>query len=130
MRSGTTTKLNEPELARWKLRLLIETGFATPAVISLLPVPGASSIQRKVYDGLRLLLEARSLSEESTPFPFTAAFASRWCLVSEEQAKRSIQWLRSVGVLVHVGQTPVGPHRANLYVTAPTALASVSVSAV
>jgi hypothetical protein len=77
---GRIGKLNGPSHARWKLRLLLETGRLRRPQISLPPLPArAPASAEAVYQGLRLLLEARALAEPDEPAPFARVFGCAWC---------------------------------------------------
>jgi Bifunctional DNA primase/polymerase, N-terminal len=124
--SGTVTRLNAPELSRWKLRMLIETEAVTAPPIILPPLRSANATQTKVYDGLRLLIQSRALAEDTDPFPFTASFVSRWCRISEDQAKTAIRFIRDEGLLVIAGQFQSGRHAGHLYLPASARASTTS----
>ncbi|HEX5249926.1 MAG TPA: bifunctional DNA primase/polymerase [Gaiellales bacterium] len=124
--AGKVVKLNKPELARWKLRLLVETGVVAAPAVTLPPLTSANSTQTKVYDGLRLLIQARTLADDPDPFPFTASFVSRWCAITEDQAKLAIRFIRDQGLLTIAGKFPSGVHTGHLYLPAGSSDAATS----
>lgn len=92
--SGQARKLRGPEHARWKLRLLVELGFLSPAHVVMPPLPAdAPACARAVYDGLQVLLACRWAREPGEPTPFTAEFGAAWCGLSRSQFERGKSWL-------------------------------------
>jgi hypothetical protein len=81
----------KPALARWKLRLLVETGFVSPAPVQLPPLPyGVPESVATVYDGIRELYGVRWLSEDvGSAAPLVSDFLAAWCAVSEKSADRA-----------------------------------------
>jgi hypothetical protein len=104
--SGRVATLRGPGHARWKLRLLIETGRVVPASDNLPPLPpGAPNAARTVYGGLRLLLQSRGLTEPGQPTPFTREFGSRWCGgMAESTFEKGKGWLIQHRVIRKAGR--------------------------
>lgn len=92
---GRVRPLSKSELVTWQLRLLIETGFVQPARVTMPPLPHklATPDVNQVYDGLRLLFQARWLHSPQQPAPFTWKFARAWAGIPEHRAGAAIQTL-------------------------------------
>ncbi len=97
----------QPELAVWKLRLLVETGLVEPlpgALRAIAALPsGASPTAKKVYDGFCYLLGCKWLHTHGAPTAFTYRFASAWCGVKETQARDGIRELVERSIIVRSG---------------------------
>lgn len=94
-------KLSPFEQAVWHLRLLIECGFAAPLPVSVpeLP-PNAPKAERRVYDGMRLLLGTRGLYEPARPAPFGREFGAAWCQMTPRNTGEAFQSLLQQGYFV------------------------------
>jgi hypothetical protein len=104
VKSGSVRKLRGPELARWKLRLLVETGRLTPETVPLPPLPAdAPQAARRVYKGFRLLFDCRSTTERPGPAPFTRDFGSAWCGVGPTTFETGKGWLIENGLIKKAG---------------------------
>jgi hypothetical protein len=123
--SGSVTEMNEPEQARWKLRLLAEAGLTDVVPIELPQVPEVSASVTKVYEGFRTLLMARSITEGLAPAPFTASFVSRWCGVTEQEAEAATRYLIRHGVIAPVAKERFGRWPTNLYLPASAVAAAL-----
>jgi hypothetical protein len=104
---------NTPEISRWKLRLLVETGFLEPADVPAARLPDrVSAVIRRVYDGFVYLLRCRWVNEPGEPTPYTWRFAARWCGVTIGQAGRAIGQLVDARYMLEAGHMPgVGCHQ-------------------
>ncbi len=108
-------KLPGPTLGCWKVRLLIALGFIQPTAVRLPSLPSnPSPAERKVHDGLKLLVQCRWLRNPGQPVPFGHHFAAEWCGLSERHAGLAIQRLMEHGVIQRV-PTPPGGGRVNFY---------------
>jgi hypothetical protein len=102
--SGRVRSLDVPELAVWKLRLLIESGLVDPASVMISPPPAEVSAQAHlVAAGFQLLLSAKWLYEYGAPTPYTRRFAAAWCGLREIDAAIAIRKLRQLGLMRQVG---------------------------
>jgi len=103
-RSGRVRSLNGPELATWKLRLLVEAGLVDPIHVDMPPLPPeASPITHRVLAAFCYLLSCKWLYTAGVPSPFTWKFAAGWCGVPERQAGEAIRELLRLGALRRVG---------------------------
>jgi hypothetical protein len=116
--AGIPRKRGKPEYVRWKVRLALEAGVLVPPLVSIPALPlEATEYARRIYDGLRLFVAVRALTDApGEPFTFARSFAAEWCGVDREQAKSGIKSLVNMGLLVKVGSVPIGRYQANLYV--------------
>ena len=117
-RAGLDRVLSTPEFVRWKIRLAIEKGLLAPARVPAPPLPeDAPATVRIVYKGFVFLQACRWLREPpESPTPFSRDFAAAWCRVTPWEARESIRWLRSRGLLRVVDRIEVGGgRRAYLY---------------
>ena len=102
---GRALKLNAPELAVWQMRMLIDTGFLTPARVDMPALPrDTKKSVRRVYEGFRLLLGCKWLHTHGEPTAFTWRFAAAWCGVSERMAGVGIAELLGLRVIRIVGK--------------------------
>jgi len=102
--SGQVRHLHGPELATWKLRLLVDARLLPPAPVEAPPLPAdAPHFVRQVYAGFLRLLSVKWLHTPGAPSPFTWKFAARWCNVAERQAGAAIRELLRLGVVRIVG---------------------------
>jgi len=102
---GKVIELNGPELATWALRLLVETGFISPAKVKAVDLPDdAPETVRKVYSGFLLLLACKWLHTPDVPSTFSWRFAAAWCGVDKDTAKRAMTWLLEKGYVRKVGE--------------------------
>jgi hypothetical protein len=116
--TGTPRRLSKSEFVRWKVRLAIEAAVLARPLIELpaLP-PDAPKHVCRAYEGLWLFVAVRWHTDRpGEPFTFTRVFASEWCGLDHSMMRDSISALRAAGVLVKVGEHPVGAHPAYLYV--------------
>jgi len=106
--TGQVRKLNPPEHAAWKIRLLVAVGLIEPAPIALLPLPPdlPASIS-KVYDGIALLFGCKWLYYSGAPTALAWRFVGGWCGVAQITAQQGIQALVRHGII-----EPVGTHKA------------------
>lgn len=97
--NGNIRRLSAPELATWKLRLLVETGFVSPYKIKAQPLPDdAPNAARRVYEGYLLLLGCKWLHTPNEPTSFAWRFAAAWCGdMSKDTAYRGMKWLLERG---------------------------------
>jgi hypothetical protein len=104
--SGCIRKLTPSEHARWKLRLLVETGRVAPAVDNMPPLPSqAPRPARIVYAGFRLLLQSRGVTEPGQPAPFTREFGPGWCGgISKTTFENGKGWLITHGLIRKAGK--------------------------
>jgi len=114
---GHARKLSRPELAVWKLRLLVDTGFVAPASVPMPDLPATMTpAMRRVYEGFKLLLGCKWLHSPGEATPFSWRFASVWCGVSERHAGEAIGALIRAGVIRTAGQfTTSGRTRLTLF---------------
>jgi hypothetical protein len=114
--SGSMRRIRPPELARWKLRALVEFGFLPLANVELPELPTvASDAAKAAREGVRLLFAVRRLTEQEDVTPFTSAFAAAWCPIDPSTAAGAITQLRKHGVIVKVGEAGSGRGTMNLY---------------
>src|SRR3989344_658285 len=99
---GKIKRLRGPELATWQIRLLVELGILKPAPVEMKPLPAdATDIERKVYDGFRLLLGCKWRYSPNEPTPFARNFAAAWCGVSVAQVRSAIKALQMQYRVIH-----------------------------
>jgi hypothetical protein len=104
MVTGHVRALRGPELATWKLRLLVRAGLARPAPVALPPLPtSASDATRLVYDGFHLLLACKWLYTPGAPAPFSWRFAAAWSGVSQRPAGAAMHELLRAGIIRPAG---------------------------
>jgi hypothetical protein len=102
--TGKVRLLRGPELAVWKLRLLVAAGLVTPAVVNAPPLPvGVPRAVQRVYRGFLELLACRWVYTPGAPAPFTWRFAARWCRVNERTAAAALRDLLRRGILMKTG---------------------------
>jgi hypothetical protein len=122
--AGRSGKLGSVERATWKLRLLHESGLATPADVAIEPLSvgsqgpigrSAETVQ-KTYDGFALLIRLRWIARPGEPVTFCREFACAWCgLRSPDQARTAIDVLHGLGYLVPAGFVRTGRYEARLW---------------
>jgi hypothetical protein len=88
-------------LALLACRLAYEEGLRESPSIPLeaLPADVRPSV-RSVYRGFRLLVACRWAHTRGAPVMFTRDFASKWCGVSEDQARGAITVLEELGLII------------------------------
>jgi hypothetical protein len=102
--TGTVRPLRGPELATWKLRLLVQAGLAVPAPVALpLLPPSADIVARRVYEGFRLLLACKWLYAPGEPTAFSWRFAAAWSGVSQRAAGAALHQLLRAGIIRTAG---------------------------
>jgi hypothetical protein len=102
--TGKTRPLSGPELATWKLRLLVTAGLVESTMVEAPPLPPEAPLHvTRVYAGFLRLLSCRWLYTPGAPAPFTWKFAAAWCGVTERQAGEAIQELLRLGIIRIVG---------------------------
>ena len=100
-------ELPAPSAARWAARMWHEAGVSPVELPTLRELPPArvSANARRVASGFVLLA---ALRRDGEPLPFTARFASAWCRLSIDQAKRALRELTAAGWLVPTGPSMRG----------------------
>jgi hypothetical protein len=102
--TGKVRLLRGPELAVWKLRLLVAAGLVTPAVVNAPPLPvGVPRAVQRVYRGFLDLLACRWVYTPGAPAPFTWRFAARWCGVNQRTSAAALRELLRLGIIVKAG---------------------------
>jgi hypothetical protein len=106
-RTLSADELPAPSATRWAARMWHAAGVAPVELPELPELPaGVSATARRVAAGFAQLVALRSAAGDTDPAPYTWGFASAWCGVSRDQAKRALRELRAAGWLV-----PTGPSR-------------------
>jgi hypothetical protein len=95
-----------PTLTVWWLRLLITSGYLSPADVPAKPLPPTvRPVVRTLYDGFILNFQGRWLYELGKPMPYTEGFAMAWCgLKSKRQVEEGLSWLRRHGYMRPAGR--------------------------
>jgi len=97
--------LSQFELVSWWLRLAHEADLYWPEPVRCrTAVPELTCTQRKVLDGLRLLVRLRG----GAPVAFARTFASAWCGVGVRQAGQAVRQLLEHGHIFEVGTYSAG----------------------
>ena len=103
--TGLPRKRSPSEYVRWKVRLAIEAGALQPPPVYLPPLPNPIRTTLKVYEGLRLFVQVRQLTDpQGEPFTFARRFVVEWCGVLPDGAKAGIEVMRAAGILEKVGE--------------------------
>jgi hypothetical protein len=98
--AGRTQQILGPELATWKLILLVEAGLLSLVAVPAPPLPiGTGAVLRHVYERFLFLLGCRWNYEYGAPAPFTRQFAAALCSVTEREARDAIEELESLGAI-------------------------------
>jgi hypothetical protein len=98
------------EYVRWKVRMAIEAGAVDAPPVDLPPLTNPTRTTLAVYKGLRLLVQARLLTDPpGEPFTFARRFAAEWCGVSLDGARAGTEAMRAAGILQEVGEEPSVP---------------------
>lgn len=106
--TGTLDLPTGPELARWKLRLLVTLGRAEAAPVALpeLP-PDAPEAALLTWAVVGQLLTARRLTEPvGEPITFSAPWVARGFALDEALVRRGKRWLERGGYLTRAGTVP------------------------
>jgi hypothetical protein len=95
-----------PTLTVWWLRLLITSGYLSPAEVPAKPLPPKVKPSiRTLYDGFVLNFQGRWVYDVGKPMPYTEAFAMAWCgLKSKRQVAEGLSWLKRHGYMRPVGR--------------------------
>ncbi len=98
------------------MRLAIEAGALEARPVYLPPLLNPIPNTLAVYEGLRLLVQVRLLTDPpDEPFTFARRFVADWCGLSLDGSRAGIEALRAAGVLEKVGEIPCGEHAAWAY---------------
>jgi len=114
--SGVLRACKGPEIARWKLRLLAETGaveFAQVSLPSLPPHAPASDV--KLRAAVELLFRTRWITEYRQPIPLTRGFLAAWTPMPESTVAHAKGRLIDRGVIVRAGETRANGHYMGLW---------------
>ncbi len=96
----TSTRLPEPTLLVWSLRLLKEAGVIAGVPIHAPKLKGAPEHAQRVYDGFLELLSLKWLVTDRAPSPFSWRFAKDWLPgLTMTAVSSGIQWLMAKGYL-------------------------------
>ena len=93
-----------PELAVWKLRLLVEAGLLEPVSLEAHVPGGEEEFVGAVWRGFLLLVGCRWLVEPGAGAPFARRFASAWCELPEWQLREGFGRLVRLGLVVLAGE--------------------------
>jgi hypothetical protein len=103
--SGQLVDRAGPELARWKLRLLLDTGTVKAPTVALPPLPPeATERHRQLYAGVRRVFEARWLADPGEPAPLARRFLGDWCHMSPSAVQKLKGDLISWEIIVKAGR--------------------------
>ena len=97
-----------PELARYKLKMLVDLGLqvVSPVVLAALPATAPQAAQ-SVWRELASYLAIRRLCEdENEPFPLTAPWFADWTRLDENEVRAGRAWLDNNRYLLRVGDAP------------------------
>jgi hypothetical protein len=102
---GEAVTLKGAELAAWLIRLLVEGGILSPAIVNAPALPtSARPALHKVYGGFVLLLGCRWLHTPDAPSPFSWRFASAWCDVAYRHVGDAMKELLASGYIAKAGE--------------------------
>jgi hypothetical protein len=105
--TGHPRKRSLSEYVRWHVRLAIEAGVLEAPPVYLPPLPSPTRVALKVYEGLRLFVQVRELTDPpGESFTFARSFAAEWCDVSPDGARAGTEAMRAAGILQEVGEEP------------------------
>lgn len=111
---GQVRRITDVEAVRWRERLEHEAGLREMRGVPALP-PNLSPTARVVGEGWRTLVGLRDQRWGDEPFIFARAFVIAWCRVTSDQARRGVDALERVGVIVRAGTHRIGRHEAILW---------------
>jgi hypothetical protein len=102
---GEVRRLHGPEMATWRMRLLVEAGILRAVAVGAPAMPAdAPGYVHQVYGSFLYLLGCKWLYRHGAPTAFSRGFASAWCGVGERQAGDAIQHLTAAGFMRCVGK--------------------------
>lgn len=115
---GEQMHLSGPEHAVWKLRLLVELGYATPYKVQAKELP--KSLQddehvKIVYEGFQYLLACKYLYEPNRATAFSYRFGGAWCGIDKMYVQQAFKKLMAFGLIECVGQEGEGKFAINVY---------------
>lgn len=129
-RTLSADELPAPSAARWAARMWHAAGVAPVELPELPELPAdLSPNARRAAVGFVQLAAVRATLGDAGPLPYTWGFASPWCGLSRDQAKRALHELRATGWLVPTG--PSRPGHGFLYrspVVVPSAVDRMTVA--
>src|SRR5262249_32275923 len=95
-----------PELARWKLAMLVNLGFLQRSPLRLRQLPEGTPLPAvATWDAVHELLSERRLTEPpGTPFAFSAPWAAARFGLAEKDVRAGKRLLENLGFLVRAGE--------------------------
>ena len=101
---GEVRDISNIEAARWRERLAYEAGLDQPRAVPELP-SDLSPLARRVGEGLLLFVGLRNDEMwDEQPFVFARRFATAYCGVTEDEARRGVEELERKGVVRRCGK--------------------------
>jgi hypothetical protein len=102
--SGKVRPLKRASKKTWRLRLAVDAGLVQPYPVAMPPLPpDAPPLERRLYDGFRLLLACKWVHKAEAPTMFGRAFAAGWCGIPEGSFWLAMQGLLRRKILVRAG---------------------------
>lgn len=115
---GKEIELRAPEIATWKLRLLVETGCLQPVTVQAPELPDILEKKRtvkQVYKGFKFLLGCKWIYTPNVPTAFSYRFATAWCGVSDKTVRAAMKQLEAWGLIKREGKAGKGAMEVTLY---------------
>jgi hypothetical protein len=105
--TGTVRSFRGPELARFRVRALIEAGMIAPATVTLADLPGdAPAAAVATWKVIAEHATVRATTGDTGPMPLVAPWLASLNGTSEQTIRCGKRWLERHGFITHVADAP------------------------